>query len=117
MVFQSDISMPDVCTMEIKTSFTVWECVGSLNDLGRVLQPELIKLGDLDTRGMPEMGDGNVGDCDEPKRIQLVELCWWSGQWLCLCVRLWMKFRMISLLQWSDLQQIIYWTSIDLLSL
>ena len=42
--------------------------MGSLNDLGRVLQPELIKLSDLDARGMPEMGDGNVGDCDEPKK-------------------------------------------------
>ena len=42
--------------------------MGSLNDLGRVLQPELIKLSDLDTWGMPEMGDGNVGDYDEPKK-------------------------------------------------
>ena len=33
-----------------------------------MLQPELIKLSDLDARGMPEMGDGNVGDCDEPKK-------------------------------------------------
>ena len=50
--------------------------MGSLNDLGRVLQPELIKLSDLDARGVPEMGDGNVGDCDEPKRIQLEGLHW-----------------------------------------
>ena len=91
--------------------------MGSLNDLGRVLQPELIKLSDLDTRGMPEIGDGNVGNCDEPKRIQLEGLCWWLGQQLCLHFRLWIIIGMISLLQWSDLQQIIYWTGIDLLPL
>ena len=91
--------------------------MGSLNDLGRVLQPELIKLSDLDARGVPEMGDGNVGDCDEPKRIQLEGLCWWLCQWLCLRVRLWIMIGMISLLQQSNLQQIIYWTSIDLLPL
>ena len=91
--------------------------MGSLNDLGRVLQPELIKLSDLDTRGVPEMGDGNVGDCDEPKRIQLEGLHWWSGQRLCLRVRLWIRIGMISLLQRSDLQQIIYWTGVDLLPL
>ena len=91
--------------------------MGSLNDLGRVLQPELIKLSDLDTRGMPEIGDGNVGNCDKPKRIQLEGLCWWLGQQLCLHFRLWIIIGMISLLQWSDLQQIIYWTGIDLLPL
>ena len=91
--------------------------MGSLNDLGRVLQPELIKLSDLDARGVPEMGDGDVGDCDEPKRIQLEGLRWWLCQWLCLRVRLWIMIGMISLLQQSNLQQIIYWTSIDLLPL
>ena len=53
-----------------------------------MLQPELIKLSDLDARGMPEIGDGDMGDDDEPKRIQLDGLHWWSGQQLCLHVRL-----------------------------
>ena len=91
--------------------------MGSLDDLGRVLQPELIKLSDVDARGVPEMGDGNVGDCDEPKRIQLERLRWWSDQRLCLRVRLWIMIGMISLLQRSDLQQVIYWTDVDLLPL
>ena len=65
--------------------------MGSLNDLGRMLQPELIKLSDLDARGVPEIGDGNVGNCDKPKRIQLERLHWWSGQRLCLHVRLWIN--------------------------
>ena len=91
--------------------------MGSLSDLRRVLQPELIKLSNLDTRGVPELGDGNVADCDKPKRIQLEGLHWWSGQHLCLRVRLWIRIGMISLLQWSNLQQIIYWTRIDLLPL
>ena len=59
--------------MEIETSFTVWECVGSLNDLGRVLQLELIKLSNLDARGMPELGDGDMGDDDKPKK----DPTWW----------------------------------------
>ena len=42
--------------------------MGSLNDLGRVLQLELIKLSNLDARGMPELGDGDMGDDDKPKK-------------------------------------------------
>ena len=82
-----------------------------------MLQPELIKLSDLDARGMPEIGDGDMGDDDKPKRIQLDGLPWWSSQRLCLHIRLWMMIGMISLLQWSDLQQVIYWTGVDLLPL